>query len=317
MYYSVLHTTRFKYSAPISENVMELYLQPRTDDLQDCRHFHLDVRPRARIYSYRDYLDNQVHHFDIAQAHNELVITAQSVVQVHPPHTLPQALPLSAWAEVDTIARSAEHYEMIAPSEFTGLTARLRALAAELHVNRILDPLTTLINLNAAIHAAFAYDQTITRVDSPIDEAIQYRRGVCQDFSHVMLAILRNILHIPARYVSGYLFHRFDDTSAEDASHAWIEAWLPELGWVGFDPTNNLFVDNRHIRVAIGRDYRDVPPTRGVFKGVADSELTVGVQVNYIERLQESPALAPPAELVGEPPPPWIPAEEQAQSQQQ
>lgn len=316
MYYSVHHTTRFKYSAPIAENVMEVYLQPRSDDFQYCQHYHLAVRPSARIHTFADYLNNQVQYFDIAQAHNELVITTQSVVQVYPPQTLPPNLPMDAWAAIDQLAATAEHWEMTAPSEFTAVTARLRALAMELQVSRHTDPLTTLVDLNRDIHSAFEYDQSITRVDSPIDEAIQYRRGVCQDFVHVMLAIVRNILGIPARYVSGYLFHRFDDISAEDASHAWIEAFLPDLGWVGFDPTNNLFVDNRHIRVAIGRDYRDVPPTRGVFRGAAESELTVGVTVKQIERPPEVPKLAPPAELQG-PPPPYIPVEEQAQDQQQ
>lgn len=317
MYYSVLHTTRFQYSAPIAENVMEVWLQPRTDDCQYCQSFHLDMRPRARVHSFTDYLSNHVHHFDIAGAHNELVITTQSVVNVYSPPSLPPALAMTAWAQNDELSAKAEFWEMTAASEFTGVTARLTALGAELNVSRNADPLTVLINLNRAINDAFDYDQTITRVDSPIDEAIRYRRGVCQDFSHVMLALVRNMLRMPARYVSGYLFHRADDTSVEDASHAWIEVYLPELGWVGFDPTNNIVVGERHIRVAIGRDYRDVPPTRGVFKGNAETELSVGVQVRAIERPVETPALEPAAELISPPPPPYLPIEEQDQSQQQ
>jgi transglutaminase-like putative cysteine protease len=126
------------------------------------------------------------------------------------------------------------------------------------------------------------YSPQSTRVDSPIDEALESRKGVCQDFTHIMIALVRQ-LGIPCRYVSGYLHHQADGVvrSADGATHAWAEAWLPDTGWIGFDPTNNLLADHRHIRVAVGRDYADVPPTKGVFKGLsaARSELSVSVRV--------------------------------------
>ena len=131
-----------------------------------------------------------------------------------------------------------------------------------------------------------------TKVDSPIEDALRRRQGVCQDFAHIMIALVRR-LQIPCRYVSGYMFHRDEDDEKQDrslegASHAWVEALVPRLGWVAFDPTNNLVGGDRHIRVAIGRDYADVPPTRGVYKGEAHSELSVAVTV--------SPSDAPPPE---------------------
>jgi transglutaminase-like putative cysteine protease len=142
------------------------------------------------------------------------------------------------------------------------------------------DPLTALRHLNAVIHDAFDYDQEATEVDSPIDHALEARKGVCQDFTHVMLSIARS-WGIPARYVSGYLYREKEsiDRSVPDASHAWLECFLPSLGWIGFDPTNNLIAGERHIRVAIGHDYADVPPTKGVYKGVAQGELAVAVKV--------------------------------------
>ena len=141
-------------------------------------------------------------------------------------------------------------------------------------------------------------------MDSPIDEALSNRQGVCQDFAHIMIALLRS-LRVPARYVSGYLFHEPEslDRSSDGASHAWVEALVPKLGWVAYDPTNNLIADDRHVRVAIGRDYADVPPTRGVYKGEATSELSVSVTVRPSDRpLPEElmpsvvlqPRLAPP-----------------------
>jgi transglutaminase-like putative cysteine protease len=127
----------------------------------------------------------------------------------------------------------------------------------------------------------FEYSPRSTRVDSPIDDALKTRRGVCQDFSHIFIALARGI-GVPCRYVSGYLFHQgAEDRSSDGATHAWAEVFLPDLGWIGFDPTNNLIARERHIRVAVGRDYADVPPTRGVYKGLAGmkSELAVAVNV--------------------------------------
>lgn len=137
--------------------------------------------------------------------------------------------------------------------------------------------------VNHALHRAIAYDEASTKVDSPIDEALQHRRGVCQDYAHIMVSLVRNYLHIPSRYVSRCLFHSRADTSADGASHAWLDVWLPDLGWVGFDPTNDMVAGERHIEVAVGRDYHDMPPTRGTYKGAAGSELAVSVRVRMIE----------------------------------
>ena len=182
---------------------------------------------------------------------------------------------------------------MILPSEFARSSEALQQLAKELRCERRCDPLDLLTELNEAIYEKFEYVPNSTKVDSPIEEALLTRQGVCQDFAHIMIALVRP-LRMPCRYVSGYLFHREEnghkDRSLEGASHAWVEALIPRLGWVAFDPTNNLIGGDRHIRVAIGRDYADVPPTRGVYKGEAQSELIVAVTV--------SPSDAPPPEHV-------------------
>jgi transglutaminase-like putative cysteine protease len=139
--------------------------------------------------------------------------------------------------------------------------------------------------INERLYNYFEYVPRSTRVDSPIDDAILSRKGVCQDFAHTMIALLRRV-QIPARYVSGYLYRSREDhdRSMPDATHAWVDVLLPNLGWVGFDPTNNLIAHHRHIRTAIGRDYADVPPTHGIFRGETDSELYVAVQVEANER---------------------------------
>lgn len=280
MNFSIHHVTKFSYSAPITESVMELHMQPRSEGIQRLLKFDLSLRPQARPASYQDHLGNTVYHFDIPARHTQLVITAKALVEMQPAAPLPDALDPSAWDELDKLSEGGDYWEMLAPSDFAHPTDLLHELARELDIRRRDDPLTVLRELNTAIYKVFDYEPQSTTVDSQIDEALQTRQGVCQDYSHIMIALARE-LKIPCRYMSGYLFHRaeYNDRSAQDATHAWVEALLPGLGWVGFDPTNNLIAGERHIRVAAGRDYADVPPTRGVFKGTAESELSVAVQV--------------------------------------
>ncbi len=286
MYYTIRHITRFRYSAPITQSVMEARMQPRTEGSQRCLSFQLSVTPAAKVLNYRDYLGNVIHNFDIPGEHRQLSIIAQSQVEVRPLPELPASMPASAWDEI-----SHNEYDMLVPSHFTHPTPLLSDLAVELEVQRRDDPLSFLRELTARIYDAFAYVPESTAVDSPIDDALKARQGVCQDFTHIMLALLRP-LGIPARYVSGYLYPRQGGSrSTPGASHAWVEALLPGFGWVGFDPTNNLIADYCHIRVAIGRDYDDVPPTRGVFKGKAETELSVSVRVNLAD---EPPPEDPP-----------------------
>ncbi len=280
MIYSVRHTTIFRYQPAVRESVMEVRLQPRSDGEQRCVNFALYVNPAANVMQYRDFGGNVVHHFDIAGSHGEVKVIAESIVEVQS-ITAPAAANCGDWADLDALISSGDYWEMLLPSHFVRTSERLEELAAELKLERRGDPLGLLTDLNRAIYGLFEYAPHSTKVDSPIEDALQARQGVCQDFAHIMIALVRK-LKIPCRYVSGYMFHRDSeeqDRSLEGASHAWVEAMVPNLGWVAFDPTNNLVGGDRHIRVAIGRDYADVPPTRGVYKGEAQSELSVTVTV--------------------------------------
>jgi transglutaminase-like putative cysteine protease len=264
---------------------MEVRMQPRSEANQRCQSFALSLNPRARLASYRDHLGNTVHHFDIPARHARLTVTADALVECLPHTPLPHRLGPGAWTRLDELATSGEAYEFLSTSTFVTPTAALESFRQELRLERGHDPLVTLRRLMGEMYARFAYSQRSTRVDSPIDEALEARGGVCQDFAHIFLALVRP-MGIPARYVSGYLFRDVNssDRSADGATHAWVECLLPDLGWVGFDPTNNLFAEERHVRVAIGRDYADVPPTRGVYKGVSAvrSELGVSVRVGPV-----------------------------------
>jgi transglutaminase-like putative cysteine protease len=297
MQYAIRHISQFEYDKPIRESLMEVRVCPRTEAQQQRYSHDLTVTPQARIFSYQDFMGNLVHHFDVPGEHQSLLIESHAVVEVHPPPPLPDALPKSAWHELTDTLHAGDQLEMILPSRYTRPTPLLRALAEELGIVRRDDPLSLLRELNEDLYRSFEYSPRSTHANSPIDDALRTRSGVCQDFAHIFIALLRD-MHIPSRYVSGYLFHRptdQSDRSAEDGSHAWVEALLPGLGWVGFDPTNNVIAGERHIRVAIGRDYADIPPTRGMYKGDARSTLFVGVHVsqsNFLVPDEPMPALA-------------------------
>jgi transglutaminase-like putative cysteine protease len=327
MYYSIRHLTKFLYSNPVSESMMETRMHPRSDQNQRCLTFHLSVSPRCRVFSYRDHLANQVHHFDIPGQHGQLVVVAESLVEVQPAPQIPAFLAPDAWDELDEMIEQGDYWEMLLPSEFAVGTPSLDALAEELDVHRRDDPLMALHQLNEQIFNHFEYVPRSTKVDSPIDLALLTHAGVCQDFAHIMITLVRSKLHIPCRYVSGYLFHGQSDhdRSVNSATHAWVEALIPQLGWVGFDPTNWLIAGDRHIRTAIGRDYSDVPPTHGIFRGRAKSELTVAVRVTPSEGTppldQEMPVpedwstLVEKAQALPEAPP--TPTRQQQMAQQQ
>src|ERR1051326_383976 len=281
MFYSVRHITRFRYSNPVRESVMELKMQPRSESHQALRNFQIATMPRAQLYAYTDHFGNAVYHFNVLREHSELRIEAMSVIEVSPVPALPATADELEWQRYNGLNLRAEHYDLLGPSTFTYPSPELERFTAAHDLRRPeADTLTALKKLNTVIYGAFDYEVGVTQVHSPIAQALAAGRGVCQDFAHIMIAIVRS-WGVPARYVSGYLSQRRQDKdrSGDDATHAWVEAYLPSFGWIGFDPTNNIMAGERHIRVAVGRDYGDVPPTRGTFKGDAESELAVAVTV--------------------------------------
>lgn len=290
MVYSIRHFNRYRYSKPVSQSTLEIRMHPRSEYTQRCFTFELNVNPKARLFSYMDHVGNTIYHFDMPQPHTELTIVADALVDVEPPNELPDKLGPQAWNDLDDMLGRDDYWDMLMPSHFARSCPELESLAAKLGVDSRngRDPLTLTLDLNRSLFEEFEYAKEITTVDSPIEDALHSRRGVCQDFAHIMITLLRR-LRIPSRYVSGYMFHDLGckDRSGEGASHAWVEALLPGLGWIGFDPTNNLIAGIRHIRTAIGRDYGDVPPTKGTLlgSGSAASDLKVRVRVTPSETL--------------------------------
>ena len=284
MFYSIVHHTVHEYSESVSESVMETRMMPRTEGPQRCLAFELVTDPRANVLHYQENLGNIVHHFDLPGSHKRLSLTARAIVEVLDDFPEIPALDPEAWQEIDHLVAESDCWEMVMPSKFVQITPKLLALAEEFNAIRRGDPYTLLCELNTRLFETFDHTPGATQVDSPIDEAIERRSGVCQDLTHILLALTRN-LGIPARYASGYYFWGAEDANFVDhgASHSWMEVLLPGWGWIGFDPAKNLQAKARHIRVAFGRDYADVPPTRGVFNGEAESKIEVHVLVKEIK----------------------------------
>ena len=268
--FEIIHETRFEYSAPISETVMELRLRPQDGGGQRCLDFHLEVEPRAGIRGYRDGYGNQVHYFNLLRDHPRLRVTSRSLVETG----------LPARREVDGAALVLDY---LRPRPPAGDVPGVRRLAAR-HRPATSEPAAmeaALDSLALAISRDFVYDTTVTTVYSSVEQVLELRAGVCQDFAHLFIAAAR-ALGAPARYVSGYIHVPGPEALTEGASHAWAEAWVEGRGWLGYDATHPVRAGANHVRVAVGRDYRDAAPTRGVYVGTATGTMSVSVRTRPV-----------------------------------
>jgi transglutaminase-like putative cysteine protease len=293
MFLEIRHLTQYQYAAPVRESVMELWLQPQKSARQRLISFDLELEPTAKLFSYVDAFGNAVYHFDQPQPHERLTIVAKAAVETEPGPELPESLDMGEWDRLRSEFVRGEWFDFLHPYGFAESTPALEAFIKThgLDGARLRDPLTAVRRLSDALYDALAYEKGVTDADSPIDHALETGRGVCQDFAHIMIAVCRG-WGVPARYVSGYLYNdrsHLTDRSDPDATHAWVEVFLPSLRWVGFDPTNKTLAGERHVVVAAGRDYGDVPPSRGVYKGEADSDLLVAVSVRQARSAAAEP----------------------------
>jgi transglutaminase-like putative cysteine protease len=260
--------------------VNEVRLQPRTDAGQSCLDFRLTTVPASEPRRHSDYFGNAVHTFDIQEAHTLLEITARSRVVTHAPARPPALDTLPDPYAPMRLEEAGDLIEYLQPTLRTDVDPAITDFAAGLRAAGPADRLGGLVwRLAHALHTRFEYVPGATDVGTIASEAFAARRGVCQDYTHVALSALRG-LGIPARYVSGY-FHPegAGGVVGEQASHAWVEVWFPQSGWIGVDPANDRTVNDRYIRVAYGRDYGDVTPIKGSYRGSGASTLDVDVTV--------------------------------------
>ena len=282
--YCIKHTSRYMYSSPVSKSALTLCFRPREEDGQSLLSFEIETIPAISLTSESDYFGNTKHFLIIHQPHELLEITALSMVEQSPKAPVPESLAPETWAEIETWRDSVEYWGFMHPSRFARPSTALDDFVSGHGVDKPEgDPLSALVRLSGTLYEAFQYVLGSTSAVSPIEHILGAGKGVCQDYAHVMISIARS-WGVPSRYVSGYLYVEDDvgQPIPAAAGHAWVECRLPGLGWVGFDPTNNWIVGQQHVRVAVGRDYHDVAPTRGIFHGGGDTRLEVEVRMESV-----------------------------------
>lgn len=322
MLLQITHSTELIYDAMISESVMELRVAPRQEMYQHRLSFDLAIGPAAQVSSYFDWLGNTVHAFTINAFHDVIKIVAQSVLKVDR-------------IAVD-LTNTPDHFPPAPPSDYTLVDyltfggpivdcSQLRSLVDSLEIVEGMPLGRAALLMMNTVHDRFTYQQGVTHSASPITDILDHGKGVCQDFTHLFIAMAR-ALKIPARYVSG-LIHPIDESNhslrGTTQTHAWCELFFPNQGWIGLDPTNRQQVDDNYVTIAFGRDYRDVAPNRGVFRGGANETMNVTVHSHRLESVPEELA-AERVRAIGVPIyPGWgrerqtLPTAQQAAQQQQ
>lgn len=277
--YEIEHISRYCYTAPVQQCVMLLCLEPRKGRGQRLLDFEIETQPPASLTRTTDCFGNARHLLDLHRAHQTLEIATRSTVEATPAPPLPRRLPTGAWEALGTREGSFADWDFTHPSALVRPSPALAAFVERHRIAPLDDPLESLLQLSHALHHCLHYIPGSTSAESPVEHILETGRGVCQDYTHLMLAIARS-WGIPARYVSGYLHSaQSGEQALNNATHAWVECRLPELGWVGFDPTNQHLAGAGNVCIAIGRDYRDVSPTRGVRQGGGATHLEIEVRM--------------------------------------
>ena len=278
MILQVQHETCLQYSDPVTEWVTEMRVEPVSDERQTCQSFHLRSSEAGGQFRYEDGFGNHVHHFNVLAPRREVRLLAASLVETHPPPCrLADSSASYPFPWNDAPVETMDFLYFRGPTCHTPL---LEPILDALRPRAGMPLGDVVASVSKYVHEHFEYARAVTSASSPIADILEHRKGVCQDFAHLMIAILRSF-GMPARYVSGYI-HR---PNKESQSHAWCEAWLPELGWVGVDPTNDCLVNDHHVKVACGRDFTDVPPNKGVYRGRGEETILVRVETRALERL--------------------------------
>jgi len=279
----VHHRTEFRYSSPVWDSVNELHLHPLETRWQHCESSIIAVFPATRLTHYEDLHQNTVHHFEIPERHDRLVIESRTIVATHGKVDF-EALPYGFHHRLlPRLKGHEECFPYLQESAYVEVNPEIWRLAVDIQ-DFSEDVFQTAYAVMEYIFQNFEYRFGSTTVSTHANEVLAKRRGVCQDFAHAMAALCRSI-GIPCRYVSGYFFDATRDhhLRGSEASHAWVEVYLPDHGWIGLDPTNNKVVDQTYVTLAVGRDYRDVTPVAGTFYGAGTSSLDVKVTVERLD----------------------------------
>lgn len=316
--FKIHHITRYEYDRPVRESVNEIRIYPYTCPEQEVLSHELIISGNPGIETFTDYWGNKTGMFNLLPLHQQLVIESKLVIRT----TASPQLRVHFHSGFDQLDK-----DLAGDIKLLTLSAR-----DNIKQQAVIDEIAAGIKGDGKSIAAivercaeyifkyFSYIKGITDVETTVDDILEHRSGVCQDFAHLMLQVLAT-LSIPARYVSGYICPNKNGMRGEGATHAWVEAYIPGYGWAGIDPTNNIWVTNTHVKLAVGRHFYDCTPVRGTFRGPARQRLSVYVSIGYedghvFEELNNVQMQTQPSgDTVA--PPDDIPGHQQQQQQQQ
>jgi transglutaminase-like putative cysteine protease len=272
MKWEIIHRTEYTYASPVSDSFNEVRLHPVSDERQHVNDFLLKVLPATRLRHHRDFYSNFVHHFEIPEPHSTLLVESLVHVTTRPCPPLADSETPFPLARIGEAAREPRVFDFLQESRFVDLSPESWRLALDAADDAV-DTWQAALAIMRFAHGRIKYVPGSTHVHTHMSDVLRERRGVCQDLAHVAIGLCR-ALKIPALYVSGYLA-----TEIASATHAWLEVLIPGIGWRGLDPTHNRQTDENYVKIAIGRDYADVPPVTGNYKGTKDRKMDVSVKI--------------------------------------
>jgi transglutaminase-like putative cysteine protease len=285
------HITKYTYLEPVRDSANQIMLYPIKDENQEVQSQKLIISGEPKIETFRDYYGNEVGSFMNTTPHKELQIESHISVVTKPIIFPTDKIEVeSQWENLLKIKNTVPFIDFLKQENFTALP-EVKQIADSGFYNTV-SVYVAVQQLNKYVFENFKYIKGITSIETTLDEIWKLRAGVCQDFAHILLVMLR-LLNIPARYVSGYVCPHDNNQRGEGATHAWVDAYIPFFGWIGLDPTNNCIVNDSHVRLAIGRKFSDCSPVKGTYKGTAKQTLEVGVAVSLEDKAQwnETPAI--------------------------
>jgi len=275
--YTVKHITRYTYDSPVIDCTNQLMLYPIADEHLEIKKHTLKISGNPAVEIFVDYFGNRAGVFSAIKPHSQLVI--ESIVEVNtisinmPDDT---GLPGDQWAFLGGLKNSFPYIDFLGKESFEAV-AQVKVVLEQL-LDYDKTPLQNAMTFMQYVYKNFAYQQGVTTNDTDIDELWKLKAGVCQDFAHMLLVFLR-MANIPGRYVSGYICPKQNEMRGTGATHAWVEVYLLNFGWLGLDPTNNCMVNDQHIRLAVGRQFSDCTPVKGTYKGSGHHTLEVSVDI--------------------------------------
>jgi transglutaminase-like putative cysteine protease len=277
--FKIQHITKYTYEGLVRDSANQIILYPIQDEYQEVLKQELMITGEPVVDTYVDYYGNTVGSFTHRDSHSQMIINSQLwVTTKHKALPVNDIFPEQQWLDYERLRFIVPYIDFLKQEYFDGQTELLAIVKSELKKEDT--PYQAILRFCEYVYKNFDYIKGVTTVESTLDDVWKLKAGVCQDFAHILMVMLR-LINIPARYVSGYICPNHNGMRGEGATHAWAEAYLPDYGWLGIDPTNNCVANETHVRLAVGRNFSDCSPVKGTYKGAYGHKLEVAVSVGY------------------------------------